>query len=119
MAVLYGVICLGGRYAEAYCAALGVNRHFAWTMTYYQYANRLAALHFLTEQRIRAHLVFLYFTGETFPDGTPCPQSEANWRELIRASHLTLGLLTPSEADKLSEHPLGGRVHEVFLPATL
>lgn len=99
--------------------AFGVHRHFEWTATYYQYANRLAALHFLTDQGIHAHLVFLYFTGETLPDGRPCPRSETEWKELIRAAHLTLGLLTPGKPDKLSEHPLGARVHDIFLPATI
>jgi len=90
---------------------LGVHRDFRWEGTYYQYANRLACLYFLTEiARTHARLVFLYFTGDRFPspDNRKCPASEQEWRPLINACHLTLGL-----ADN---HLLSGRVHEVFLP---
>lgn len=45
---------------------LGVHRFFDWTGTYYQYANRLAALWFLREHDVPARLVFVYFTGDVF-----------------------------------------------------
>jgi hypothetical protein len=88
---------------------LSVHRDFQWLGTYYQYANRLACLYFLNVLRkVPARLVLVYFTGDKFPDARQCPSSEAEWRELIRACHLTLGL---SE-----EHALRDRVHELFLP---
>jgi len=94
---------------------LHVHHRFSWTNSYYQYANRLFALSFL-ERKLNCHLVFLYFTGEEFPDGTPCPRDPKAWRELIHACHLSLGLASPDEPDKLWTHELGKRVHEIFLP---
>jgi hypothetical protein len=86
-----------------------VHRRFHWLGTYYQYANRLACLYFLTQvAKIPAKLVFVYFYGDTFEDATPCPKTEAEWRPLITACHLTLGL---SE-----RHPLSSLIGEVFLP---
>ncbi len=88
---------------------LGVHRRFSWLGTYYQYANRLTCLYFLTQvARISARLVFVYFYGDDFRDGTPCPSTEAEWRVVINACHLALGLPEP--------HPLSDFVREVFLP---
>jgi hypothetical protein len=87
---------------------LGVFRRFPWLGTYYQYANRLACLYFLREViEVPAHLVFLYFIGDQFPDGTPCPSSIQEWHSLIEAAHLTIGLP--------SRHPLSPYVHDVFI----
>lgn len=94
---------------------LRVHYRFSWTKSYYQYANRLFVLSFL-ERKLSCHLVFLYFTGEKFPDGTPCPRDPEEWRELIHACHLSLGLASPNEPEKLWAHELGKRVHEIFLP---
>src|SRR4029450_7952280 len=40
---------------------LGVDRDFSWLGSYYQPANRLASLYFLSTQSIRAHLVEILF----------------------------------------------------------
>jgi hypothetical protein len=89
---------------------LGVHRDFPWLGTYYQYANRLACLYFLTEKaHVSARLVGIYFVGDRFPDSRRCPASEREWMELIKARDLTLGLA--------EHHPLADRVHEVFIPA--
>ncbi len=89
---------------------LNVHHRFSWLGTYYQYANRLACLYFLTQVAgVRARLVFLFFYGDLFGDGTPCPGSEAEWRAPIDACHLTLGLP--------KRHCLSNSVAEVFLPA--
>jgi hypothetical protein len=90
-------------------AHLGVHRHFSWMGSYYQYANRLAALYFLNKHKIPARLVFVYFTNDCFPDRRPCPADAARWSELFRARELTLGLL--------SNHPLSAQTHHVFLHA--
>jgi hypothetical protein len=87
---------------------LKVHRFFPWTGTYYQYANRLACVWFLRENDIDARLVFIYFTGDTFPDETPCPATEAQWKNLLEARRLTLGLPL--------EHALSPFEHDVFLP---
>lgn len=90
---------------------LGVHRDFHWLGTYYQYANRLACLYFLNVRaNVPARLVLVYFLNDKFPDGRFCPPTEAAWRDLIRAAHLTLGLK--------EDHPLKDRVHEIFLPAS-
>ncbi len=90
---------------------MGVHWRFHWLGTYYQYANRLACLYFLTEvAHVPARLVFVYFFGDSFPDGAPCPKTKDEWEEAIHACHLTLGLP--------DRHALSGQVHEVFLPAS-
>jgi hypothetical protein len=89
-------------------AHLGVHRHFPWLGTYYQYANRLAVLHFLNDlSAVPARLLHVYFVGDTFPDGRECPSTEAEWQRLIEARRLTLGLR--------KKHPLTPRTHEIFL----
>jgi hypothetical protein len=93
--------------------SLGVHRYFSWIDSYYQYANRLATLAFLQDNGIDARLVFIYFVGDRFPDGTPCPESERKWRRLIEARRLTLGLptrhrLSPFEYDIFVQLPVCG-----------
>jgi hypothetical protein len=87
---------------------LHVHRYCPWVGTYYQYANRLAVLWFLRQRDVDAHLAFIYFTGDVFPDGTPCPSSEREWKRLIEARRLTLGLPR--------RHALSPFEHHVFLP---
>jgi hypothetical protein len=88
---------------------LGAHHHFDWTSLYYQHANRLAALWFLQQHCVSAHLIGIYFFGDSFPDGRPCPATEREWRKLIEARRLTLGLRR--------RHALSPREHHVFLPA--
>lgn len=88
-------------------AALGVHRHFSWLGSYYQYANRLAALDFLARHGVAARLIFIHFLGDVFPDGCPCPATQAEWESLIEARRLTLGLPR--------QHHLSEIVHDVFL----
>jgi hypothetical protein len=89
---------------------LGVHRHFSWLGSYYQHANRLACLYFLNNKaRIPARLIDIFFVGDAFPDGRRCPTSEDEWRQLLRARDLTLGLP--------ASHSLSDRIHEVFLRA--
>jgi hypothetical protein len=93
--------------------SLGVHRYVSWIDSYYQYANRLAILDFLRRNKVDARLVFIYFIDAHFPDDTPCPTSEADWKRLIEARRLTLGLpkkheLAPYEYDLFIEPPLPG-----------
>ena len=92
---------------------LGIHRHFTCLGTYDQYANRLSCLYFLNcIAKVPSRLLFVYFTGDRFPDdGVICPRSAADWKELIHACHLTLGLP--------NNHNLSDRVHDVFLPLLL
>lgn len=85
-----------------------------WLSPYYQYANRLAHLHFLLQSNITARLIFIYFCGDnwggrTLHDGTPpnCPKDEQQWQSHLQEMHRHLGLTGQS---KLEE-----RVHELFL----
>ncbi|TMQ13964.1 MAG: hypothetical protein E6J90_16535 [Deltaproteobacteria bacterium] len=101
----------GGR-ARIEQALRAARRHFGvaddrdWMGSYYQIANRLASLYFLTEiAKQPARLVFLYFVGDTFPDGSRCPASRADWEPLVAKANGVLGL--PTDLD---------RVHHVFLP---
>jgi hypothetical protein len=99
--------------AEAMSKAKGflkVHHRFPWLGTYYQYANRLACLYFLTQvAQTPTRLVFLYFYGDRFKNGTPCPRSEAEWQSIIHACHLTLGLP--------ARHALSDFAADIFLPA--
>ena len=59
-----------------------------WLNGYYQYANRLAHLHFLREHGVDAVLVFLYFTRADMGG----PTSEAEWKQHIDTAHAHLGI---------------------------
>lgn len=78
-----------------------------WTAPYYQYANRLALLHFLEQHGVAARLVFVYFTGDA-TSGRTCPNSVDQWRPALTAMKQHLGLTGLSALEK--------KVHEVFLP---
>jgi hypothetical protein len=88
-------------------AALGVHYHYPWLGTYYQYANRLAVLHFLMQANVAARLLHVYFMGDRFPDGRECPSTTERWQEMIEARRITLGLP--------QAHPLSDRTHEAFV----
>jgi hypothetical protein len=86
-----------------------------WLSHYYQYANRLAHLHFLLQHDVSARLVFIYFCGDNWGgnklsngESPKCPKSEQEWGAYIKATHKRLGLNGQS---KLEE-----RVHSLFLP---
>jgi hypothetical protein len=85
-----------------------------WLRPYYQYANRLAHLHFLRQNNIAARLIFTYFCGDnwrgkTMHDGKPpnCPKDKQQWQPHLQEMHGHLGLTGQS---KLEE-----RVHKLFL----
>ncbi|MBS0657768.1 MAG: hypothetical protein JSR82_05905 [Verrucomicrobia bacterium] len=78
-----------------------------WLNTYYQHANRLAALHFFLRNGVRAQLVFLYFCGDVGPSGAHGPTSAAGWAECVDRVKTTLQLSGNSD--------LESRVHDVFI----
>jgi hypothetical protein len=85
-----------------------------WLKPYYQYANRLAHLHFLIEHGIPARFIFIYFCGDdwrgrTLSNGKPpfCPKDASGWAAPLQKMHSHLGL---SGRSRLEE-----RVHKVFL----
>jgi hypothetical protein len=65
-----------------------------WLSPYYQYANRLAMLHFLTKvcrPPIPARLLFIYFLGDQH-DGAICPQTKAEWENATKEMEDHLGI---------------------------
>ena len=83
----------------------------SWLSPYYQYANRLAMLHFLLkvcDPPIPARLLFIYFLGDKRKkDSAICPQTEAEWASGIEAMKDHLGIDPHSE--------LYPRVHHLCL----
>lgn len=78
----------------------------AWLVKDYQYANRLAMLHFLTTQSISARLLLIYFTGDV-TQGRFCPANRGEWDVALKAQKARLGLTGSST--------LESRIHELFL----
>lgn len=78
-----------------------------WAGTFYQYANRVAHLHFLREQnREQAHLVNIYFYKA--PD-VPSPPDRAHWEGAIQVVECYLGL---------GRHRLAKYMHKLFIDAS-
>jgi hypothetical protein len=88
-------------------AAFGVGEDHDWLGPYYQFCNRLTALHFLMSRGIGARLLFIYFYGDTIP-GAVCPATPLEWEQPIAQMYAHVGL-----ADNW---PLRHRVHQLFLP---
>lgn len=91
---------------EALGGGLGQGEN--WLTGYYQYANRLAVLHFLNRHNVAARLLFLYFVGDRRPDAFVCPKDEEGWREALDRQDAAIGLPY--------DHGLADRVHKIFLP---
>lgn len=89
--------------------ALGVPTERDWLNGYYQYCNRIAVLSLLTRCEVPARLLFLYFTGDRFPDDpkVECPQSEAEWADALADQSCHVGLP--------KGHVLEDRIHKLFL----
>jgi len=80
-----------------------------WLGSYYQYANRLAALHFLMgecQPTIPAKLLFIFFLGDKHDD-QKCPQNRDEWESIINEVESCLRI----ERD----FPLYERVHHLFI----
>jgi hypothetical protein len=81
-----------------------------WQKNYYQYANRLAVLHFLTNlcvPAVETRLLFVYFYGE-IRDDAECPQNKREWEPAIGEMNDWLGIDENCELSK--------RVHKLYLP---
>ena len=96
--------------------ALGVDARKDWMHGCYQFANRLATLWFLQEQKIPAHLLFIYFTGDKRPVSPnsqwnhDCPADEDGWKDSLTKQADLIGLP--------NSHHLSARIHKLFLSAT-
>jgi hypothetical protein len=79
-----------------------------WLYGHYQYANRLATLHFLNNLcKIPACLVMLYFYGDQHPNAN-APASPDGWHKPVAGLDARLGIDLGA--------PLLRRVHHVFVP---
>lgn len=93
--------------------ALGVDARKDWMHGCYQFANRLATLWFLHEQKIPTHLLFIYFTGDKRPVSPnsqwnhDCPADEEGWKDSLTKQADLIGLP--------SAHYLSARIHKLFL----
>jgi hypothetical protein len=69
---------------ESTISAFGLHAKVGdWLKPYYQYCNRLAALHFLREKGVPARLIFIYFTGDHM-EGRECPDSPSGWHDALQ-----------------------------------
>lgn len=80
-------------------AALGASSRSNWLEGFYQYANRLAHLHFFQSHGIPAKLVFVYFTNDAQMNG---PASEAEWKAGLAHVYRHLGLPTSGVPDVIN-----------------
>ena len=85
---------------------LGSGAPADWSGPFYQYANRLAYLHWLHLQHVRAFLVSIYFTNA--PD-VPEPATQAQWEGTLRVMRSYLGF---------GQHRLKAYVVDVFVDAS-
>ena len=96
-----------GRSLNETKAALGIDAGKNWVDGYYQYANRLANLHFLNQNQRPARLLFLYFCGDQNPYAT-CPSDAEGWEPKLQEVETDLGM------DVMSGE-LRHRMHKLFL----
>ena len=91
--------------------ALGVPIDLDWTNGFYQFCNRLTALHVMNSNDTPAGLLYVYFYGDKggSDDGWTriCPTSAAAWGEAPDRQSAHVGLP--------SGHILEGRVHKLFV----
>jgi hypothetical protein len=81
--------------------AFDANREAPWNSPFYQYANRLAHLHYLWGLNdVDAYLVFVYFADAT---DVPKPCSTEEWRGAIRLTKKCLGLQRNKYARRVAE----------------
>lgn len=80
--------------------------HVDWTGTFYQYANRIAHLHFLRQDNgVRAHLVNVYFLNATDVMG---PTVREEWDGALKVVETYLGV---------GRHRMSKYMHKVFVDA--
>lgn len=88
-------------------AALNISEQHNWLKPYYQFCNRLAALHFLNKNKIPARLLCIYFLGDRNPKTKSTPDNEEGWASAIKTMHGHIGLKR--------HNSLESRIHQLFL----
>jgi hypothetical protein len=96
-----------GNALSAANAALGVAGTCDWMKPYYQFCNRLVALHVMNNAGTPARLLYVYFCGDRCGQGRTCPTCEQDWREQLADQDRHVGLSLVTE--------LSGRVHKLFM----
>ena len=80
--------------------AYGARADANWEAPFYQYANRLAHLHFLvSENLIDAYLVFMYFANAS---DVPSPCTSEQWEGARRLTQKCLGLSRNAYSDRIA-----------------
>jgi hypothetical protein len=95
------------RTLDATKVALRARGNCDWTKRYYQYCNRLAALHFINSNGSPARLLFVYFYGDIEGKRRTCPASEAKWARAL--ADLDAHVALPAD------HDMYKRIHKVFI----
>jgi hypothetical protein len=72
--------------------ALGSKSDYPWTAPFYQYANRLAHVHFLKQNNVNAYFVSIFFVNDHEVSG---PETIDEWKGAIKLVHRYLGLREP------------------------
>ena len=72
-------------------AAFGVKSTNSWMKIYYQKANRILFLHFLSQNGIKARIAFIYFING-YAKGDKSVKSEGQWEEILKAQDEYLGI---------------------------
>lgn len=68
---------------------LGAKPRADWSQVYFQYANRLAFLHFLRREGVDAHLLFIEFVDDKEMNG---PTTSEAWKAAFASADYVLGL---------------------------
>jgi len=71
--------------------AVGAPKSSDWLTNFYQYANRLACLHFLVSHGVPARLVLLYLIGDS-QKGVDCPDTKQGWDSVLQRQDKYLGI---------------------------
>jgi len=72
-----------------------------WSQAYFQYANRLAFLHFLRREGVNAHLLFVDFIEDYEMKG---PSSSEAWKAAFASADYILGLSKSHKYNKFIHH---------------
>ena len=74
-----------------------------WSVTYYQYANRIAHLWWLRKNGVDAHLLFVSFLGDSDP-AIKGPRCKETWRAAYDAADYALGLKKNHKLSRFVHH---------------
>lgn len=86
--------------------AFGAAKSDEWMSHYYQFANRLAHLHFLREHGVDAQLVFVYFVGDS---EMPGPNGRIDFEDAVSKVRGALGL---------ADYRPSSHIFDVFIEVT-